>query len=210
MAHQLDNVIPEWNSIDALYYHRILLTQIPGNHDASEACPTCGCSQKDREATEKLNSTRFRKEKKRYAPPEGPEARKPQKHMEQSPWPLLASVIRFGLVIYSDNLTVKYAKKRISSMLLSPSQRRLLCWWESKALPSLQQTSPKLLKETKANPPKDILSTRKKVLRDKIYVSSKLSKEKQCPRGDTADPPCFLLLRQQNPEKFRFSALSLG
>jgi len=69
MAHQLDDVIPEWNSIDAIYYHRILLTQIPGNHDASEACPTCGCSQKDREATGKLNSTRFRKGKKRKGMP---------------------------------------------------------------------------------------------------------------------------------------------
>jgi len=39
MAPKSDKLIPEWISIYLLCYHRILFTHIPGNHDASEACP---------------------------------------------------------------------------------------------------------------------------------------------------------------------------
>jgi len=66
MAHELDKRIPEWISIDTLCYHRILLTSIPGNHDASEACPLVDATRKK---IEKESLIRFRKDKKREPPP---------------------------------------------------------------------------------------------------------------------------------------------
>jgi hypothetical protein len=72
MAHELDELIPEWISIDTLCYHRILFTQIPGNHDASEACPPVDAARKKegkivteaKQRKAKFNSVYKRKEKK--------------------------------------------------------------------------------------------------------------------------------------------------
>jgi hypothetical protein len=61
MAHELDELIPEWISVDILCYHRILSTQIPGNHDALKACPPVDAARR-KEGKQSL--IRFRKEKK--------------------------------------------------------------------------------------------------------------------------------------------------
>jgi len=40
------NLSPKWISIDALCYHRIVFTHIPGNYDASGACPPVDAARK--------------------------------------------------------------------------------------------------------------------------------------------------------------------
>jgi len=75
MVHELDELIPEWISVDTLCYHRILFTQIPGNHDASEACPPVDAARKKER---KQSLIRFRKEKNSAPPRKGPEVRKPR------------------------------------------------------------------------------------------------------------------------------------
>jgi len=66
MAHELDELIPEWISIYPLCYRRMLFTQIPGNHDASEACPLVDATRKK---IEKKSLIRFSTDKKRNPPP---------------------------------------------------------------------------------------------------------------------------------------------
>lgn len=84
MAHELDELIPLMDIHFALCYHRILFTHIPGNHDASEACPLVDAPRKRKESERngkngKLVARKERKEKgKEMKSPQGPEARKPR------------------------------------------------------------------------------------------------------------------------------------
>jgi DNA polymerase II small subunit/DNA polymerase delta subunit B len=61
VAHELHELIPEWISIDALCYHRILFTQIPGNHDALEACLPVDAARRKKDTEGKKSLIRKRK-----------------------------------------------------------------------------------------------------------------------------------------------------
>jgi len=116
MAHELDELIPIMDMHFALCYHRILFTHIPGNHDASEAYPSCGCSQKKGKKRKigKLVSTERKKNGKEKKSPQGPEARKPRSSWRNALEPF---TFRIRISRYPDDLAETYAERKISQKL---------------------------------------------------------------------------------------------